>query len=186
VHNGITDLLAQMVTMSAKRPQRDSALSSVGAQQHCYTQTRNQTDAKRHQHCLGRAIVDYLFRLLISFAHATRHTMGRFLSGLAGFVQRVVDGLMCPVEGIVHGMTDPLGGARGLSGGLIDEMFNRFARFASASLNSTNQLLDSAVDMKQIIVRQFGPFGFQLATNGVPFAFKYILGNHRKLLSLEK
>ena len=83
-------------------------------------------------------------------------------------------------------MADPVGRTGGLFSGLIDEMFDRFARFAGAPLNSPDQLLDSAIDVKQIILGQFGPFAFQFATNRVPFAFEYILGNHRKLLSLEK
>jgi hypothetical protein len=186
VHNGIAQMSAQMFVPMAKRSQAGRLFSAARRQKHGQTQARNQSDPKGDHYRLCRSIVDCLFGVLIPSAHSLRNAPSRFLSGLAGFVQRVVNGLVGLVQGIVNSMTDPIGRSGSLSGGLVDEMFDRFPRFARAPLNSANQLLDSAVDMEQVVVGQFGPFALQFATNHVPFAFKYILGNHRKLLSLEK
>ena len=63
------------------------------------------------------------------------------------------------------------GAARGA--GLVDCFFNCFAGFARAFLNPAQQFFFFAFDVFQIVIREFGPFLFQLALGDVPVAFDF-------------
>jgi hypothetical protein len=60
------------------------------------------------------------------------------------------------------------GGAR-----FLDSLFDRFAGFARALLNPANQFFLLAFGVLEIVIRELGPFLFQLALGDVPVAFDF-------------
>ena len=57
--------------------------------------------------------------------------------------------------------------------GFLDRFFDRFAGFTSALLNPANQFFRLAFGVLEIVIREFGPFLFQLALGDVPVAFNF-------------
>jgi hypothetical protein len=57
--------------------------------------------------------------------------------------------------------------------GFLDGLFNRFAGFARAFLNPANQFVLLAFGVLKIVIRELGPFLFQLALGDVPVAFDF-------------
>ena len=57
--------------------------------------------------------------------------------------------------------------------GIFDHFFDRFARFASDLLNAADHFFLLAFEELQIVIREFGPFLFQLALGDVPVAFDF-------------
>jgi hypothetical protein len=57
--------------------------------------------------------------------------------------------------------------------GFLDRLFDRFAGFARALLNPANQFFLFACDVLEIVIRELGPFLFQLAFGDVPVAFDF-------------
>lgn len=55
-------------------------------------------------------------------------------------------------------------------GTFLDELFDCFASFAGALLNSTEQFLILALDVREIVIRELGPLLFQLARHDGPIA----------------
>ena len=56
-------------------------------------------------------------------------------------------------------------------GEFLEGFFDGFTGFACALLNPTKQFVTFAVDILQIVIREFAPFLFQLALDDVPIAF---------------
>jgi len=54
-----------------------------------------------------------------------------------------------------------------------DDFFDRFARFAGALLNATQQFILLAFGELEIVIRELGPLLFQLALGDVPVAFDF-------------
>jgi hypothetical protein len=57
--------------------------------------------------------------------------------------------------------------------GFIERLFDRFAGFPGALLNSADQFLGLAFGELEIVVRELGPFLFQFALGDVPVAFDF-------------
>jgi hypothetical protein len=57
--------------------------------------------------------------------------------------------------------------------GFLDGFLHRFTGFARAFLNPPNQFFLLAFDVLQIVIRQLGPFLFQLAFGDIPVAFDF-------------
>ena len=56
---------------------------------------------------------------------------------------------------------------------LLDRVGDHFPRFAGDLLNSANQFFLLAFGVTKIIIRELGPFLFQLALGDVPVAFDF-------------
>src|ERR1017187_3416496 len=57
--------------------------------------------------------------------------------------------------------------------GFLDGLFDRFTGFAGTLLNPANQFFLLAFDVLEIVIRELGPFLFQLAFGDVPVAFDF-------------
>jgi len=57
--------------------------------------------------------------------------------------------------------------------GFLDRLFDRVAGFTRALLNPANQFFLLAFGVLEIVVRELGPFLFQLALGDVPIAFDF-------------
>ena len=57
--------------------------------------------------------------------------------------------------------------------GFLDGLFNRFAGFARALLDSAEKFFLLAFGILEIVIRERGPFLFQLAFGDVPVAFDF-------------
>jgi hypothetical protein len=66
-----------------------------------------------------------------------------------------------------------IGAATATGAEFLHGFFDRFPRFAGAFLNPAQQFILLAVNVSQIIIRQFGPFLFQLALGDVPVALDF-------------
>jgi len=66
-------------------------------------------------------------------------------------------------------------GAAGTAGmaGFLHGLFDRFAGFARAFLNPSDQFFLFAFGELEIVIRELGPFLFQLAFGDVPVAFDF-------------
>jgi hypothetical protein len=57
--------------------------------------------------------------------------------------------------------------------GFLDGLFDRFTTFARALLNPADYLFELAFGELKIVIRELGPFLFQLALGDVPVAFDF-------------
>jgi hypothetical protein len=57
--------------------------------------------------------------------------------------------------------------------GFLECLFDRFAGFPGALLNPANKLFLLAFGVSEIVIRELGPFLFQLAFGDVPVAFDF-------------
>jgi len=57
--------------------------------------------------------------------------------------------------------------------GFLEGLFDHFAGFARALLNPANQFILLAFGVLEIVIRELGPFLFQLALGDVPVAFDF-------------
>jgi hypothetical protein len=57
--------------------------------------------------------------------------------------------------------------------GFVECLFDRFAGFPGALLNPANKLFLLAFCVSEIVIRELGPFLFQLAFGDVPVAFNF-------------
>jgi hypothetical protein len=57
--------------------------------------------------------------------------------------------------------------------GFLERLLNRFAGFSGTLLNPANKLFLLAFGILEIVIREFGPFLFQLAFGYVPVAFDF-------------
>jgi hypothetical protein len=57
--------------------------------------------------------------------------------------------------------------------GFLERLLDRFAGFPGALLNPANQFFLLAFDVLEIVIRELGPFLFQLALGDVPVAFDF-------------
>jgi hypothetical protein len=57
--------------------------------------------------------------------------------------------------------------------GFLDGLFDRFTGFAGALLNAAQQFIMLAFGALEIVIRELGPFLFQLALGDVPVAFDF-------------
>jgi hypothetical protein len=57
--------------------------------------------------------------------------------------------------------------------GFLDRLFDRFTGFARALLNPANKFSLLAFGVLEIVIRELGPFLFQLALGDVPVAFDF-------------
>jgi hypothetical protein len=78
-----------------------------------------------------------------------------------------VDSLSQPARA-VDSLFATAGGA-----GFLDGLFDRFTGFAGTLLNPANQFFLLAFDVLEIVIRELGPFLFQLALGDVPVAFDF-------------
>jgi len=62
--------------------------------------------------------------------------------------------------------------------GFFNGFFNSFTGFARALLNPANQFVLLAFGVLEIVIREFGPFLFQLALGDVPVAFDFKCGHN--------
>jgi hypothetical protein len=62
--------------------------------------------------------------------------------------------------------------------GFLDGLFDRFTGFAGALLNAANQFFLLAFGVLEIVIRELGPFLFQLALGDVPVAFDFECGHN--------
>src|ERR1035437_5896046 len=62
--------------------------------------------------------------------------------------------------------------------GFLDRLFDCFAGCARALLNPANQFFLLAFDVLEIVIRELGPFLFQLALGDVPVAFDFEFGHN--------
>jgi hypothetical protein len=91
----------------------------------------------------------------------------------------VVIGLETSPAAQVNGRLDFTGVNRGnlfaAAGGtgFLDGVFNHFPGFAGKLLNPAHQLFLFAFGVAEIIVRELGPFLFELALGDVPVAFDF-------------
>jgi hypothetical protein len=63
--------------------------------------------------------------------------------------------------------------ASGVGGGFLDGLFDCFTAFASALLNPADYFFELALGKLEIVIRELGPFLFQLALGNVPVAFDF-------------
>jgi hypothetical protein len=57
--------------------------------------------------------------------------------------------------------------------GFLESLFDRFTGFAGALLNAAQQFVVLAFGELEIVIRELGPFLFQLALGDVPVAFAF-------------
>jgi hypothetical protein len=57
--------------------------------------------------------------------------------------------------------------------GFFERLLDRFAGFPGALLNPANKLFPLALGVLEIVIRELGPFLFQLAFGDVPVAFNF-------------
>jgi hypothetical protein len=62
--------------------------------------------------------------------------------------------------------------------GFFQGFLDRFAGFARALLNPADQFVLLAFDVLEIVIRELGPFLFQLALGDVPVAFNFECGHN--------
>ena len=63
--------------------------------------------------------------------------------------------------------------AGGCGAGFFDRLLDNLTGFTRALLNPTKQFVLLALDKLEIIIRELGPFLFQLALGDVPVAFDF-------------
>jgi hypothetical protein len=68
--------------------------------------------------------------------------------------------------------------------GFLDGLFDRFAGFTRALLNPANQFFLHALGVLEIVIRELGPFLFQLALGNVPVAFDFECGHNSLVCDL--
>ena len=68
--------------------------------------------------------------------------------------------------------------------GFLHGLFDRFAGFARALLDPTDQFVLFACGVLEIIICELGPFLFQLALGDVPVAFDFECGHNSSLVWL--
>jgi hypothetical protein len=62
--------------------------------------------------------------------------------------------------------------------GFLDRVFDHFTGFAGELLNPANQFFLLAFGVLEIVIRELGPFLFQLAPGDVPVAFDFECGHN--------